>query len=279
MPELPEVETVRRDLWLMIRGLKIRDVLVRDRRALEGFGPGGGPRRTVRVADFVRRVVGRTVRDVLRRGKYLIFDVGPDLSLLAHLRMTGRLVVGPQDVAARAVFRFEGTQEVLNFSDTRRFGELWLAEDWRKDPSIASLGPDPLTDALDVGAWGRDLRRSGAKMQAALLDQKRLAGLGNIYVTEALFLSGIRPTRRADTVTAVDIPPLLENIRRVLTEGLAHRGVSFRDYRDARGERGQARERLLVYGKAGAPCPQCKTIFRRVKVSGRGTVYCPKCQK
>jgi formamidopyrimidine-DNA glycosylase len=136
-----------------------------------------------------------------------------------------------------------------------------LAEDWRKDPSIASLGPDPLTDALDVGAWGKDLRRSGAKMQAALLDQKRMAGLGNIYVTEALFLSGLRPTRRARTVTAVEISALVENIRRVLTEGLAHRGVSFRDYRDARGERGQARERLLVYGKAGSLAPSVKPNF------------------
>jgi formamidopyrimidine-DNA glycosylase len=279
MPELPEVETVRRDLVSLVGGKKISEVLVRDRRVLEGFGTGGGPRRQVRVTDFVQRVVGRTVRDVLRRGKYLIFDLGPDRALLAHLRMTGRLVVGPPEVGARAVFRFEGAKDVLNFSDTRRFGELWLAEEWQKDPSIAALGPDPLNDLLDVEAWGKDLRRSGAKMQAALLDQKRMAGLGNIYVTEALFLSGIRPTRRARTVKAVKIFPLVENIRRVLKEGLAHRGVSFRDYRDARGERGQARERLLVYGKAGSPCPLCQTKFRGVKVSGRGTVYCPKCQK
>lgn len=279
MPELPEVETVRRDLVSLIGGKKISEVIVRDRRVLEGFGAGGGPRRRVRVTDFVQRVAGRTVRDVLRRGKYLIFDLGPGLSLLAHLRMTGRLIVGPPDVGARAVFRFEGGDDVLNFSDTRRFGELWLAGDWQKDPSIAALGPDPLNDALDAEAWGRDLRRSGAKMQAALLDQKRMAGLGNIYVTEALFLSGIRPARRARTLKAGEIIPLVENIRRVLKEGLAHRGVSFRDYRDARGERGRARERLLVYGKAGSPCPVCTSIFRGIKVSGRGTVYCPQCQR
>jgi formamidopyrimidine-DNA glycosylase len=279
MPELPEVETVRRDLASLVVGKKIGGVGVGDRRVVQGFGPRGEPRRNVRVSDFVRRVVGRTVRDVLRRGKYLIFDLGPDLALLAHLRMTGRMVFGPEDAGARAVFRFEGTAEVLNFSDTRRFGEVWLAEDWRKDPSIASLGPDPLNDALDVGAWGRDLRRSTAKMQAALLDQKRLAGLGNIYVTEALFLSGLRPTRRAHTVAAAEIPPLVENIRRVLSEGLALRGVSFRDYRDARGERGQAQTRLRAYGKAGSPCPQCASLFRGVQVNGRGAVYCPKCQR
>jgi len=193
--------------------------------------------------------------------------------------MTGQLVLGPSVPAARAVILFEGTSSVLNFSDTRRFGELWLAEDWRKDPAISSLGPEPLERSWALGPWGQQLRRSSAMMQAALLDQKRVAGLGNIYVTEALFLSGIRPTRRAHAVRASEIAPLVDNIRRVLEDGLAHRGVSFRDYRDARGERGRARERLAVYGKAGAPCPRCQTVFRGIKVSGRGTVYCPKCQK
>ncbi|MBK8575691.1 MAG: bifunctional DNA-formamidopyrimidine glycosylase/DNA-(apurinic or apyrimidinic site) lyase [Elusimicrobia bacterium] len=279
VPELPEVETVRRDLVSLIAGKKISDVIIRDRRVLEGFGPRGGPRRAVRAGEFTRALVGRTVRDVLRRGKYLIFDVGEDLSFLAHLRMTGRLVVGPVAADARAHFAFEEMSQVLSFSDTRRFGELWLAKDWRRDPSIAALGPEPLDESFDASAWGRDLRRSGAKMQSALLDQKRMAGLGNIYVTEALFLSGIRPTRRARTLKSSQILPLIENIRRVLQEGLSHRGVSFRDYRDARGQRGQARDRLLVYGKAKSPCPRCNTLFRGLKVSGRGTVYCPKCQK
>jgi formamidopyrimidine-DNA glycosylase len=279
MPELPEVETIRGDLQGLIVGKKIREVFVLDRRVVEGFGPGGGPRRVVRVDEFVRALAGRTVRGVLRRGKYLIFDLGPGLSLLAHLRMTGRLVVGPVAADARAYFTFNETSLVLNFSDTRRFGELWLAADWRKDPSLTALGPEPLDMSMDVAAWGRDLRRSGAKMQSALLDQKRMAGLGNIYVTEALFLSGIRPTRRARTLKMCEIAPLMDNIRSVLRQGLTHRGVSFRDYRDARGERGQARERLLVYGKAGRPCPRCTTPFRGVTVCGRGTVYCHKCQK
>ena len=279
MPELPEVETIRGDLVSILVGKKIEGVVVRDRRVLEGFGPGGGPRRAVRVADFARALVGRTVGDVVRRGKYLIFDFGGGPALLAHLRMTGRLVVGPVAADARAYFQFEGMSSVLNFSDTRRFGELWVAADWRKDPAIAALGPEPFDASVDRENWGRDLRRTSAKIQAALLDQRRMAGLGNIYVTEALFRSGIRPTRRARTLKPGEIPPLIENIRHVLKEGLAHRGVSFRDYRDARGERGQARDRLLVYGKTGQPCPRCKSIFRGVKVSGRGTVYCPKCQK
>lgn len=279
MPELPEVETIRRDLSSLLCGKRISDVQVRDSRVLEGFGPGGGPRRSVRTEAFVRSLVRRSVIHVLRRGKYLVFDLGPGPFLLAHLRMTGRLVFGASSPAARAVILFEGTSSVLNFSDTRRFGELWLAEDWRKDPAIASLGPEPLEGSWAVEAWGRELRRSSAMVQAALLDQKRVAGLGNIYATEALFRSGIRPTRRAHAVRATEIVPLVDNIRRVLEEGLAHRGVSFRDYRDARGERGRAGDRLAVYGKAGAPCPRCQTIFRGIKVAGRGTVYCPKCQK
>jgi formamidopyrimidine-DNA glycosylase len=279
MPELPEVETIRRDLVTFLVGKKIAGVQVNDRRVLEGFGPGGGRRRRVRVEDFTGALVGRTVRGILRRGKYLIFDLGTGPALLAHLRMTGRLVYGPRDPLARAVVVFFGTSDVLSFIDTRRFGELWLADPWERDPSLAALGPEPLDRSFDVESWGRGLRRSSAQMQAALLDQKRMAGLGNIYVTEALFLSGIRPTRRARTVPVGAIPPLLENIRLVLTEGLTHRGVSFRDYRDARGKRGQAGGRLRVYGKAGETCPRCFTRLKGVKVSGRGTVFCPHCQK
>jgi formamidopyrimidine-DNA glycosylase len=279
MPELPEVETIRCDLASFLVGKKIAGVQVHDHRVLEGFGPGGGRRRRVRVEDFTGALAGRTVRGILRRGKYLIFDLGTGPALLAHLRMTGRLVYGPRDPLARAVVVFSGTSDVLNFIDTRRFGELWLADPWERDPSLAALGPEPLDGSFDVESWGRTLRRSSAHMQAALLDQKRMAGLGNIYATEALFLSGIRPTRRARTVPAAAIPPLLENIRLVLTEGLTHRGVSFRDYRDARGERGQAGGRLRVYGKAGEPCSRCSTPLRGVKVGGRGTVFCPHCQK
>jgi formamidopyrimidine-DNA glycosylase len=279
MPELPEVETIRRDLVAFLVGKMISDVQVIDRRVVEGFGPGGRPRRRVRVADFVRTLVGRTVKDLHRRGKYLIFDLGSGPSLLAHLRMTGRLVLGPPDPRARARVIFTEGAPVLNFIDTRRFGELWLADNWHKDPAIAALGPEPLGEGIDPGPWGRQVRRSSAKIQAVLLDQKRIAGLGTIYVTEALFRSGIRPTRRASAVHPLEIPPLLGHVRDVLGEGLAHRGVSFRDYRDARGERGQAGERLRVYGKAGKSCPCCRTILRGTKVSGRGAVFCPQCQK
>lgn len=277
MPELPEVETIRRDLSRILPGRTIRSARVVDPRAVQGFGPDGGARRRVDPADFIARVSGRRIAAVDRRGKYLLIRLS-DGTLAAHLRMTGQLIWGAPRPRARLVLSFEGTEDVLSYCDTRRFGEMWVIEDERADPSLSALGPEPLAP-FDADGWGRSLRRSGARVQAALLDQRRLAGLGNIYVTEALFLSGVRPTRRCRRVAPSEIAVLLDNIRRVLREGLRHRGVSFRDYRDARGEKGRARERLRVYGKSGRPCPRCASVLRGVKVNGRGAVFCPRCQR
>lgn len=278
MPELPEVETVRRDLAALLPGRVVTRVEVPDPRALQGFGPDGRVRRRETPAAFAAALRGRTAREILRRGKYLVVLWDDGTALLAHLRMTGQLIVGEPRPKARArLFFSDGT--CLSFCDTRRFGELWRSADWTRDPAIVALGPEPLGDDWDVTAWGRALRKTTARLQAALLDQRRLAGLGNIYVTEALHLTGIRPTRRGRALRAVEIPRLAANIQKVLNQGVERRGVSFRDYRDARGERGRARETLRVYGKAGAPCPGCRTTLRGVKVNGRGTVFCPRCQQ
>lgn len=263
----------------MLAGRRVAGVRVRDERILTGFAPSGARRRRVDPAAFAAALRGETVRDVLRRGKYLGFALSSGKVLLCHLRMTGQAIVGPSDPKARAEISFEDGNGSLNFTDTRRFGEIWLADDWSQDPSILALGPEPLGNGWSEDAWARELRSSGAKIQSALLDQKRIAGLGNIYVTEALFLSGIRPTRRCRTLKASDVPGLLKNVRKVLEKGLKHRGVSFYTYRDARGERGRAQDHLLCYGRAGEPCRACSTEIRAVKVSGRGTAYCPKCQK
>jgi formamidopyrimidine-DNA glycosylase len=278
MPELPEVETIRRDLSALLPGKILSAIDVFDRRALEGFGPDGSPRRRVDPVLFAARLVGRRVAEVARRGKYLMFRLGGGGSLLLHLRMTGQVIWGPPRPKARVLLRFRGTGDVLSYCDTRRFGELWMAEDEALDPALAALGPEPL-EPLDADAWGKALRASSAKLQAVLLDQKIIAGLGNIYVTEALWRTGLRPHRRANTMKVASVPLLLGHIRDVLQEGLAYRGVSFRDYRDARGEKGQARDRLAVYGKAGKPCGRCSVVLKGIKVNGRGTVFCPSCQK
>lgn len=279
MPELPEVETLRRDLAGLLPKKIFASVSVRDRRALEGFGPDGSRRRRVDPAAFSSRLAGRAVKDVSRRGKYLIMNLDDGAALLVHLRMTGQLIWGPPKPSARLQLHFRNEEQVLNYCDVRRFGEVWLAEDPAKDPSLMALGPEPLDGSLDADVFSRSLRGCTAKLQSALLDQKRIAGLGNIYVTEALWRTGLRPTRRAHTVKAAEVAPLLGHVQDILKEGIAFRGVSFRDYRDARGEKGRARDRLSVYGKQGQPCPRCETTFKFVKVSGRGTVYCPGCQR
>jgi formamidopyrimidine-DNA glycosylase len=273
------VETIRQGLAGLLALKKIAAIQIQDLRVLQGFDPSGGPRRSVTAEEFCRRLRGQQITDVDRRGKYLLFRLSSHSCLIAHLRMTGQLIYGRPHPKARARIVFESTEDVLNFCDTRRFGELWITEDWRMDPALSSLGPEPLADPVDPYQWGRLLRSSRARIQAALLDQRRLAGLGNIYVTEALFLSGIRPTRRCRTLSQQEISPLLENIRKVLEEGLKHRGVSFNSYRDARGERGRAKERLLVYGRQDKPCLRCGSFLKWIKVNGRGTVYCPKCQR
>lgn len=279
MPELPEVETIRRDLARLLHRKTIAGIHVRDVRVLQGFAPSGRPRRAVRRGEFEARLRGRSITGVRRRGKYLLFDLSSGETLLCHLRMTGQLIYGAPQAAARAVIRFEESADALSFCDTRRFGELWIVEDWRTDPSIAALGPEPLLGGWDARIWGRDLRASKAMVQSALLDQRRIAGLGNIYVTEALFHTGIRPTRRCHTLRVSDIPPLVKNIQRVLEQGLEFRGVSFYSYRDGYGQRGGAQKHLSVYGRAGEPCPRCGVSVKGTKVGGRGTAYCPKCQK
>lgn len=279
MPELPEVETIRRDLDTLLRGKTIAGVDVLDRRTLEGFGPQGAVRRRVSPAAFAEKVVGRTVRAVERRGKYLLLRTDPEGVLVIHLRMTGQLIWGPPRPDARARLSWTGESAVLNYCDTRRFGEWrWWAHE-REDPGLARLGPDPLVPGWDTAAWAAGLRRSKGRVHSLLLDQRRLAGVGNIYATEALFHAGIRPTRRGCRVSVSETGPLLAAVRRVLEEGLRYRGVSFRDYRDARGERGEAQDRLAVYGRQGAPCRRCGAVLAGAKVAGRGTVYCPRCQR
>jgi formamidopyrimidine-DNA glycosylase len=281
MPELPEVETIRRDLAPRVTGGRVREARILDPRIVQGFAPGGGRRRKVHPREVERALRGRVIAGVGRRGKYLVFNLEGATALLAHLRMTGQILWGPPHPRARARVAVAGPggEGVLNFCDTRRFGEIWLSPDWRRDPSLRVLGPEPLDVHPDLRLWGRDLRKRRSPLQAALLDQTCVAGMGNIYVTEALHLAGLRPTRRCHTLQAGDVEPLWRHMGEVLRRGLDRRGVSFRDYRDALGKRGEGDQILRAYGRAGQPCLGCGTVLKAVKVGGRGTVYCPRCQK
>jgi formamidopyrimidine-DNA glycosylase len=274
MPELPEVETIVRGLGPQLRGRRIESVW--------WSGQGLHLGRKVDLRGLRAVVVGRAVAGVRRRGKYILMDVvgGDDEGVVVHLGMTGRLRVQPAS-ATRAphthvVFSLAGGDE-LRFADARRFGWVAPGRPLSRDAALAALGPDPLAE-LDAPALAQALAAARTPIKAFLLDQRRIAGLGNIYVSEALFRVGAHPAaparrlvRRADA--------LLAAVREALESGIARRGTTLRDYVDADGMAGDNASALLVYGRAGEPCPRCGAAIRRRVDGGRATFFCPRCQR
>ncbi len=273
MPELPEVETIARGLAPVLRG-----------RRVEAVWGSGLPLHLNRPVDLraLRAVaVGRTIRRVHRRGKYLLIEVEEaGAGIVVHLGMTGRLRVQPAE-APRAphthvVFTLDGGGE-LRFADARRFGWVAAGTPLAALAVLAALGPDPLSD-LDAPRLRDLLAASRAPVKAFLLDQRRVAGLGNIYVAEALFRARIHPATPARRA-ASRAPALLDAIRAVLEGGIARRGTTLRDYVDADGNSGDNARALLVYGRQGGPCRRCGALIRRRVDGGRATFFCPKCQR
>ena len=273
MPELPEVETIARGLDPVLRGRRVETVW--------GSGLPLHLNRPVDLRALRSAVAGRTIAAVRRRGKYLLMELGSseDQGVLVHLGMTGRLRVQPAG-APRAphthvVFGLAGGDE-LRFADARRFGWVQAGAPLGAVAALAALGPDPLSE-LDAPALAAALATSRAPVKSFLLDQRRVAGLGNIYVAEALFLAGIHPTTPARRLVE-RAPELLEAIRASLAGGIARRGTTLRDYVDADGQKGDNASALLVYGRAGQACPRCGAAVRRRVDAGRATFFCPTCQ-
>jgi len=271
MPELPEVETIRRDLLPVLRGRAFTHVWVSpDALRLVQVPPP---------ADFARLLSGRRIEDVSRRGKFLVFHLSGGLYLLVHLRMTGALLHRPADAPpdryVRAMLSLDDGSE-LRFSDLRKFGALWLVP----DPStvLGRLGPEPLEGGLTPSLLRGLTARRRAPIKSLLLDQRALAGVGNIYADEALFAAGLHPQRPAGSLSDSEVKRLHGAIRRVLTEALADRGASFSDYVDASGREGRHQFRVQVFRRTGQPCYVCGREIARVKVAGRSTHFCPKCQ-
>jgi formamidopyrimidine-DNA glycosylase len=272
MPELPEVETIRRDLQPLITGRTITDAWVSDNapRLVQLLPPG----------EFCRQLTGRRIEGLSRRGKYLILDLDAGLMWVVHLRMTGRFQHHtdgcPESPYLRARFELDDGSR-LCFIDLRKFGMMWLVDDWALvNPE---LGPEPLEEAFDLAAFRTTLKRRSAPIKAVLLDQTVLAGVGNIYADEALFAAGIRPTRAANTITRPAVARLYQGIRDVLYVALGDRGSSFRDYVDAAGREGSHQLNVKVYLRTGQPCYTCGAEIKRTKVGGRSTHYCPRCQR
>jgi formamidopyrimidine-DNA glycosylase len=273
MPELPEVETLRRMLDESVRGRTIRSVALSGHRLRERIAPA-----------LPRRLRGRTIERVERRAKYLLIGLDRELTLISHLGMSGRwLILRPGERPAlphvHARIRFtDGTG--LWFQDVRRFGLLRLVRtaDLGHDPVLGRLGPDPVA-APPTGAGLRAVAR-GSRMavKTFLMDQRRIAGLGNIYASEVLHRAGLDPRRRAGALAKHEWESVAAEIRAVLAEAIAGMGTTFSTYRTVWGEPGQYGESLRVYDRANEPCHRCGTPIRRIVQGKRSTFYCPSCQ-
>jgi formamidopyrimidine-DNA glycosylase len=272
MPELPEVETVRRTLAPAL-GATIS--------AVWDSGKGLHMYRKPPRARL-RKLVGARVTALRRHGKYLLVDTDTPRTLLVHLGMTGRFLITSHD-APRAKHTHLvldlGTRD-LRFVDARRFGQIDVIDraTEKQHPALAVLGPDPLVDGIDDAAFHARSRGKKATLKAFVLDQGVIAGVGNIYASEALWRAKLRPTTRAHKLSVVASARLCAAIREVLEHALTKGGTSLRDFVDADGAQGENADYLWVYGRAGEPCLRCKTVIRRSVLQGRATYYCPTCQ-
>jgi len=273
MPELPEVETIRRHLAPHVEGRTLQRLEVLDERWTR-------PLAGREVADAVE---GRAVARLGRRGKYLVWELSQDVFLLQHLRMTGTLLIDPPGGAGgleytRVWFRL-GDHD-LAYTDPRRFGtgELALGGDALDAFFAARLGPEPFDEAF-TGAYLHALAKtSRAPVKAFLLDQRRVAGVGNIYADEALFRARIHPLRPANRLTRPQAQALRDAVVESLALGIESRGASIDDFRDPDGVAGTFQDRFLVHLREGEPCTRCGTTVRKLRTAGRGTYVCERCQ-
>jgi formamidopyrimidine-DNA glycosylase len=295
MPELPEVETVARDLERWVAGATIADATVHWDRTIRHPQPA---------ERFAAEISGATIRRVGRRAKTVLIHLDDGRVMTVALRMTGALIVAEAgtapDAYARVVFTLADGRE-LRYRDVRKFGRIGLwpggglrtvgagrgarsrrvkegAGAYRIGEVFSGHGPEPLRRSFTAKRFAERLSRRSAKLKTLLLDQSFIAGVGNIYADEALWRARLHPLRPADTLTPVEVRRLHRAVRQVLREGIANRGASFSDYVDARGEEGGNAERLAVYRRTGEPCYRCGRRIERIVVGQRSTHFCPRCQ-
>jgi len=266
MPELPEVETIKRQLEKAIKGKRIKEVYVHKARVIKEPS----------VAKFKSELVGKTIKNILRKAKALILGLSSGKSLIIHLRMTGQLIYPGDGKSSRVSFLLSDGK-LLDFNDRRLLGELRVVDNWQNLAYIRELGPEPFD--LDVGEFKKMLSKKTTKIKPLLMDQKFLAGVGNLYAAEALFRAGINPSRRAPSLSEKEIALLLRKIKDTLDEAIRFAGSSVDQYVQLSGEEGGYVAQHKVYDREGKPCVRCKTPIRRITLGGRGTYFCPKCQK
>jgi formamidopyrimidine-DNA glycosylase len=274
MPELPEVETIRLSLEPHVVGRRFERVEIRDPRLVRPFEPSA----------VAAELQGERVHALERRGKYLIVRFESGRALLIHLRMTGSLRHAEprsleDDPYRRAVVRLDDGSDVA-YRDVRRFGTWHLLEPHELDPYLAErLGREPLERGFTARRLAERLDGRRAPIKAALLDQRTVAGLGNIYADEALWRARVHPLRPAGTLDTEELGRVARGIREALKAGIARQGASLRDYSTPDGRRGRMQEEFRVYGREGEPCMRCGTPIEKIRAAGRGTWYCPNCQE
>lgn len=269
MPELPEVETIRNDLLPQLAGRCFTRVRLFDNQIVRQPSP----------EEFRHRLVGQTIRDIRRRGKYLLFQLSNGEVLIMHLKMSGFLRLQPSSARpepyTRAILHLDNSVQ-LRFYDQRKFGTIWLVKD--ENEVVGKLGPEPLEHSFTPGVLSRLLRHHSMPIKALLCDQNIIAGIGNMYADEALFAAQIHPLRKAKDLSWEEIQRLHQATRQVLNAGIKQSGASVDTYQRPSGELGTAHFSFQVAHRNNALCYNCHTPLARILVRGRGTYFCPKCQ-
>jgi formamidopyrimidine-DNA glycosylase len=271
MPELPEVETIRQGLSQLIIGKKILKVSTDSPKQVQPS-----------LARVKKAIVGATIRKVERRAKLLLIFLSNKKILAIHLKLTGRLLVrkkGAKEDSWQHVIIFLSDNKELRLADLRKFGWIRVIKNKKELKKLLSeFGPEPLDD-LDLETFKKILNSTKRAVKIVLMDQKKIAGVGNIYANDALFLAKIDPRRPANEITNQEAKKLLRAVEKVLRAGIKHRGASDQHYLDALGRKGSYQEHFLTYNRKGKKCLDCSNKIKKIKLGGRGTFYCPNCQK
>lgn len=271
MPELPEVETIKRQLNTRIKGKRIKNIRVNLAKIVK-----------CPVKDFKRMVVNSRIEQIKRRAKLLIIKLSNNYDLLIHLKMTGQLIFnGQPNKHTHLIFYFKDKTQLL-YNDLRQFGFVKLIEGKNLEDYLKkeSYGPEPLSKEFTLELF-KDLlkRRKKLRIKPFLMNQQIIAGIGNLYADEILFYAGVRPTRRAQSLKLDEIRKVFKQIKRVLEIGIKKKGSSAEDYLDADGREGNFVPLIQVYQRTGQPCKKCGAKIERIKIGQRSAHFCPKCQK
>ena len=267
MPELPEVETIRLQLQKQILNKKIKEVIIKDKRLLKGISPSA----------FKQKTEGNKIRQIIRRGKVLVLQLRDELFIVIHLRISGWLELSEEiERFGRVIFNIQGAG-FLNFCDQRVLGELRLVSDWQQLPIVNEMGPEPLE--ITKSEFVSLFAGKKTKIKPLLMDQAHLAGVGNVYAQESLFCAKVHPEKTVDKLTQKELERIYDCLLSILNKAIASKGSSVDTYRQIDGSRGMYVPFLKVYQRDNQPCIKCRTLITRKVIGGRGTCFCPTCQK